>query len=66
MIYDILAPVYDNINRDIDYSAWADFIERIIEREYKGRPELILDLACGTGSMTLELASRGYDMTGVD
>ena len=67
MIYDFLAPVYDMINRDIDYVAWADFIEEIIRREYKaGSPELVLDLGSGTGSMTLELARRGYDMTGVD
>lgn len=67
MIYDLLAPVYDTINGEIDYSSWADFIEQIIKREYKnGRPELVLDLGCGTGRMTLELARRGYDMTGVD
>ena len=67
MIYDLLAPVYDAINRDVDYRKWADFIETILEREYKTRPaELILDLAAGTGRMTLELASRGYDMTAVD
>ena len=66
MIYDLLAPFYDAINADIDYSSWADFIEKIIVREYSGRPELVLDLGCGTGKMTLELASRGYDMTGVD
>ena len=67
MIYDLLAPFYDAFNGDIDYSAWADFIESIIEKHYgSGKPELILDLGCGTGSMTLELAMRGYDMTGVD
>ena len=66
MIYDLLAPFYDAINADIDYSSWADFIEKIIEREYRGKPELVLDLGCGTGKMTLELASRGYDMTGID
>ncbi len=67
MIYDLLAPFYDKFNGDIDYSEWADFIEKIIENEYKiGKPELILDLGCGTGSMTVELAKRGYDMTGVD
>jgi SAM-dependent methyltransferase len=67
MIYDLLAPFYDEVNKDIDYSLWADFIEKIIEREYRlGKPELILDLACGTGRMTRELARRGYDMTGVD
>ncbi len=67
MIYDLLAPFYDAINSELDYSAWADFIEKIIDKEYKsGKPELILDLGSGTGKMTLELARRGYDMTGVD
>ena len=66
MIYDLIAPFYDEVNADIDYSAWADFLEKIIKKEYKTRPELVLDLACGTGRMTLELASRGYDMTGID
>ncbi len=66
MIYGLLAPFYDKINADVDYSAWCDFIEEIIKREYKGRAELVLDLGCGTGRMTLELARRGYDMTGVD
>ena len=66
MIYDLLAPFYDSINADIDYSGWADFIEEVFRRESKNTPELVLDLGCGTGKMTLELASRGYDMTGID
>ncbi len=66
MIYDLIAPFYDKINADIDYSEWADFIEKILINEYNGRPELVLDLACGTGTMLLELAKRGYDMIGVD
>ncbi len=66
MIYDILAPIYDAVNRDVDYSAWADFIERIALSNMKSKPELVLDLGCGTGRMTIELAKRGYDMTGVD
>lgn len=66
MIYDLLAPFYDAINADISYSDWADFVEKIFNKECKSRPELVLDLGCGTGKMTLELASRGYDMTGID
>ena len=67
MIYDLLASVYDAINEEIDYSEWADFIEEIIERDFNAqKPELLLDLGCGTGKMTIELAKRGYDMTGVD
>ena len=67
MIYDLIAPLYDRVNGDVDYVKWADFIEKIIKREHKGSyPELVLDLGCGTGRMTLELSKRGYDMTGVD
>ena len=66
MIYDLLAPFYDAINEEIDYKSWADFFERIFEREMSTRPSLCLDLGCGTGKMTLELARRGYDMTGID
>ena len=61
-----ISGVYDKLNREIDYSAWADFIEECFDRYLSERPSLVLDLACGTGSMTLELARRGYDMIGID
>ena len=64
--YTAIARVYDRLNAEIDYSAWADFIETCFDRFLPTRPELVLDLACGTGSMTLALAARGYDMIGVD
>ena len=64
--YDSIASVYDNINSEIDYSAWADFIEESFKKYLPAKPELVLDLACGTGSMTLELHTRGYDMIGAD
>jgi len=64
--YSVLSKVYDILNADIDYVKWADYIEGCFDTFGGAKPELVLDLACGTGSMTLELARRGYDMTGID
>ena len=64
--YDSIASVYDNINAEIDDGKWADFIEECFNKHRAEKPELVFDLACGTGSMTLTLASRGYDMIGAD
>ena len=49
----------------MDYVRWADYLERHFARS--ALPiHTVLDLACGTGSLTLELARRGYEMIGVD
>ena len=64
--YSAIAQVYDKLNKDIDYAAWADFFERCFDKYLSEKPSLVLDLACGTGRMTREMASRGYDMIGVD
>lgn len=64
--YTVLAPVYERLGEQINYSAWADFLESCFEKYLPARPSLVLDLACGTGRMTRELAARGYDMIGVD
>ena len=64
--YDAIAHVYDKLNKDLDYRTWADFIEKCFEKFLSEKPTLLLDLACGTGSMTTTLADRGYDMIGVD
>ena len=64
-IYDMLAPFYDELNAELDYAAWADFLEEAFGRREGGVRE-VLDLGCGTGSMTIELVRRGYDMVGID
>ena len=63
--YSDFAYVYDKLMYDVDYKKWADFIESIFKK-YKQNPSLVLDLACGTGSFTIEMAKRGYDMIGID
>lgn len=65
-IYSILAPYYDEWNAEIDYAAWADGLETFFARNAAGKVADVLDLGCGTGRMTVELARRGYDMIGVD
>ncbi|WP_352408150.1 class I SAM-dependent methyltransferase [Lawsonibacter hominis] len=65
MAYENLAGCYDQFTRDVDYVRWADYLERHFARS--ALPiHTVLDLACGTGSLTLELARRGYEMIGVD
>ena len=63
--FTVLAQYYDILNYLADYKKVADYIEDIF-RIYKKTPRLVLDLACGTGSLTIELNSRGYDMIGLD
>lgn len=63
--YSILAEVYDEVMRAVDYKAWADFINEVIQMHHS-HPDDVLELACGTGSLTLELAKFGYQITASD
>ena len=63
--YDSLAPWYDRLTGDVPYQAFADFYETILHREGQDRLTL-LDLCCGTGTLTLALARRGHELIGVD
>ncbi len=63
--YSAFAQYYDHLTQDVDYPTRADYLVRLFE-QHGQNPKLILDLACGTGSLSVELASRGYDVIGVD
>lgn len=63
--YEALAARYDALTADVDHAAWADYLEKHFAR--CGQPvHTVLDLACGTGTMTCLLAERGYETIGVD
>lgn len=64
-IYGNFAAIYDRLMNDVDYSQWADYIQEIF-RINSAKPAIVLDLGCGTGSFCNKMASRGYDMIGVD
>lgn len=63
--YEALAASYDRLTNDVDYRATVDFYRDILEQEGL-HPRTAVDLACGTGTVSLLLARQGLDVTGVD
>ena len=63
--YEKFAQVYDLFMDNIDYEGWAEYVTDRL-REYEITDGLVLELGCGTGTMTGLLAGKGYDMIGVD
>ena len=63
--YHALASSYDRLTWDVDYAAVVDFYFQILAKEGL-KPRTAVDLACGTGSVTVLLAQKGLQVTGVD
>lgn len=63
--YTGFAGVYDIFMDNVPYEEWAGYLWEIL-REYGIEDGLLLELGCGTGSMTECMAGYGYDMIGVD
>ncbi len=64
--YTDFSEYYDKLmNADFNYEHIADYIENLFDR-CGCNPNIVCELACGTGNITLPLARRGYDMIGVD
>ena len=76
--YSDFAQVYDELMDETPYEQWCDNIVRFVEEYGISEPvrgeqdllaserNLVVDLGCGTGTLTELLYSRGYDMVGVD
>ena len=63
--YTSFAQVYDLFQDNVPYEEWAAYLKELL-KEYGAEDGLVLDLGCGTGSMTQLLAEAGYDMIGAD
>lgn len=68
--YTGFAEVYDELMDATPYREWCQRIVEYMEKygalESAAEPNLVLDLGCGTGTLTEMMAERGYDMIGVD
>ena len=64
-VYGSFAQVYDTFMDNIDYPQWESYLKGLLQ-SYGVDGGLVLELGCGTGSMTELLAADGYDMIGVD
>lgn len=62
----LYASQYDKLYEEKDYGAECDLIEEAVRRHAGVRPATLLDVGCGTGGHAIELARRGFRVTGVD
>lgn len=65
MSYSSFALYYDSLTQNVGYPARAEYLIHLLDR-MNHKAGLALDLACGTGSFTIELAKRGIDIYGID
>ncbi|MBS4980552.1 MAG: class I SAM-dependent methyltransferase [Lachnospiraceae bacterium] len=63
--YTGFAAVYDTFMDNIPYEEWTEYLAELLA-EYEVTDGIVLDLGCGTGTLTELLAARGFDMIGVD
>ncbi len=63
--YGFFSNVYDSLTENVNYAARADYIADLLaENGITGG--ILLDLACGTGTLSIEMAKKGFEVIGVD
>lgn len=77
-MYQDFAAVYDELMDDTPYEKWGERLDALIRKYGVSKPErdvedvlasernLVVDLGCGTGTLTELMYRKGYDMIGVD
>ena len=64
--YGIFSQFYDELTDNVDYKKRADYFRTLLMRYGTAADASVLDIGCGTGMLTAELAARGFDMIGID
>jgi 2-polyprenyl-3-methyl-5-hydroxy-6-metoxy-1,4-benzoquinol methylase len=65
MSYEQFAYLYDELMQDAPYDEWVRFVKEKLAKYQVGDKNL-LDLACGTGELSVRFAKEGFSVTGVD
>ncbi|MEG2174367.1 MAG: class I SAM-dependent methyltransferase [Oscillospiraceae bacterium] len=63
--YSAFAQFYDAFTENVNYAQRAAYFDGLL-LQHLGRRGLLLDLACGTGSLSVALSQLGYEVIGVD
>lgn len=64
--YQCFARYYDILTSNVDYHKRAEYFHKIISTYSNKSKGLLLELACGTGSLCEAMSKIGYDVIGTD
>ncbi len=64
--YNHFAEIYDDLTENVNYKVRSDYISDFFNKYSIPQNASVLDLACGTGSITAELLKKGYSPIGID
>ncbi len=63
--FDEIAFLYDELMAGVPYRGWVEYLARLL-KHFEHKPMTVLDLCCGTGTVSHMMAKIGYQVTGVD
>ncbi len=65
MTYQKFAYLYDTLMEDVPYDGWVEWVTSLTKK-YEVNGKKMMDLACGTGELSVRFGKAGYDVTGID
>ncbi|UII54948.1 class I SAM-dependent methyltransferase [Cytobacillus spongiae] len=66
MSYGDFAYIYDELMSHVPYDQWVKLVKDKQEKYSINEGNQLLDLACGTGELSIRFANEGFAVTGID